>query len=124
MYLNDDVIPCMVDRNEPFARKKGRHHIGNPEENHIDIVSRSRTFTCFSKWQQPLPLVLLEQPLVPLLTEDLCFFAGPHKSSGYSSNINIEAWLWWDSASTCTATAHSTSSCDGNPNAITHRVIA
>ncbi|KAL5475979.1 hypothetical protein EMCRGX_G025868 [Ephydatia muelleri] len=31
--------------------------------------------------EQPLPLVLLEQPLVPLLTEDMCFSAGPHKSS-------------------------------------------
>ena len=37
--------------------------------------------------EQPLSLVLLEQPLVPLLTEDMCFFAGPYRSSGYSSDL-------------------------------------
>ena len=74
----------------------------------------ARTTTATSTARTTMLLVLLEQPLEPLLTGDRCFFAGPHKSSEYSSdlewyNINIEAW--WDSARASQApdaTAHST----------------
>ena len=46
---------------------------------------------------------------MPLLTEDMCFFAGPHKSSGYSSEYKYRNLVMVGQCeSQSTATAHST----------------